>query len=125
MFLKPFFFYVTAALIALSAQAHAASLTDDRPLTLGFMPYLNAELLIEKYTPLADYLAEKLDRKVQVTVAKNYTDHIRLVGQNQIDISFLGGGTYVTTGNEYGLKPLLARAEIEGPPTCPPALGRA
>ena len=117
MFLKRFFLYVTAALIALSAQAQAASLADDRPLTLGFMPYLNAELLIEKYTPLANYLAEKLDRKVQVTVAKNYTDHIRLAGQDQIDISFLGGSTYVTIGNEYGLKPLLARYEFEGSPT--------
>jgi len=117
MFLKRFFLYVTAVLIALSAQAHAASLTDDRPLTLGFMPYLNAELLIKKYTPLANYLTEIIGRKVQVTVAKNYTEHIRLAGQDQIDIAFLGGSTYVTIGDTYGKKPLLARYEFEGAPT--------
>lgn len=117
MFLKRCFLYASAVLIALGAHAHAASPADDRPLTLGFMPYLNAELLIEKYTPLAAYLAEKLDRKVQVTVAKNYTDHIRLAGQDKIDIAFLGGSTYVTIGDAYGVKPLLARYEFEGAPT--------
>lgn len=107
-----------ALYIATLGLASPATAEDDNaPLSLGFMPYLNAELLIEKYTPLADYLSERLGRKVQVTVAKNYAEHIQLAGNDQIDISFLGGSTYVTIGDEYGLKPLLARYEFEGAPT--------
>ncbi|HEY9079359.1 phosphate/phosphite/phosphonate ABC transporter substrate-binding protein [Magnetovibrio sp.] len=117
MIIKRLCLYISVLLVAMATQAHAASLTDTRPLTLGFMPYLNAELLIEKYTPLATYLSEKLEREVHVTVAKNYAEHIRLAGEDKIDIAFLGGSTYVTIGEKYGLKPLLARYEFEGTPT--------
>lgn len=109
-----------AVLVLLGLNAPAAGAADDAaatPLTLGFMPYLNAELLIEKYTPLAQYLTEKLGRPVQITVARNYAEHIRKTGDDEIDISFLGGSPYVVIGDEYGLKPLLARYEFDGVPT--------
>lgn len=89
----------------------------EAPIKLGFMPYLNAELLLEKYTPLAQYLTDKIGRTVQVTVAKDYAEHIRLTGEDQLDISFLGGSPYVVIGDKYGLKPLLARYEFSGTPS--------
>ena len=88
-----------------------------KPLSLGFMPYLNAELLVEKYTPLASYLSTKLDRNVKIEVAKNYAEHITATGEDQLDISFLGGSPYVVIGDQYGVKPLLARYEFDGKPT--------
>ncbi|MBF0247233.1 MAG: phosphate/phosphite/phosphonate ABC transporter substrate-binding protein [Alphaproteobacteria bacterium] len=86
-------------------------------LTLGFMPYLNAETVLEKYTPLARYLGAKLGREVRIEVAKDYAEHIRRTGQDELDISFLGGSPYVVIGDEYGRKPLLARFEFAGKPT--------
>ncbi len=88
-----------------------------KPLSLGFMPYLNAELLVEKYTPLASYLSQKLGRDVNIQVAPNYAEHIRATGEDQLDISFLGGSPYVVIGDQYGIKPLLARYEFDGKPT--------
>lgn len=87
------------------------------PLSLGFMPYLNAAHLLEKYTPLAEYLSQELERPVRVTVAKNYAEHIRLTGEDRLDISFLGGNPYVVIGDDYGRKPLLVRYVFEGKPT--------
>ena len=110
--------YVFALLLGINASsAAAADNAAPKPLTLGFMPYLNAELLVEKYTPLAQYLGERLGRPVQVTVAKDYDEHIRLTGEDKIDISFLGGSPYVVIANHYGAKPLLARYEFDGAPT--------
>lgn len=108
-----------AALVLLGLNASAVNAADDAaaPLSLGFMPYLNAELLIEKYTPLAQYLTEKLGRPVQITVARNYAEHIRKTGTDEIDIAFLGGSPYVVIGDTYGPKPLLARYEFDGVPT--------
>lgn len=106
----------SALLLISSNSASAAENEQNRALTLGFMPYLNAELLIEKYTPLAKYLSDRLKRPVNVTVAKNYAEHIRLTGEDKLDISFLGGSPYVVIGNDYGLKPLLARYEFDGAP---------
>lgn len=86
------------------------------PLTLGFMPYLNAEHLLEKYQPLADYLSRQLQREVRITVAKDYEEHIRLTGEDRLDIAFLGGMPYVAITQQYGPKPLLARYEFSGEP---------
>jgi len=103
--------------MSLCGSALAADEEARAPLSLGFMPYLNAEHLIEKYTPLADYLSETLGRPVRVTVARDYAEHIRLTGEDKLDISFLGGSPYVVIGETYGRKPLLARYEFDGTPT--------
>lgn len=86
----------------------------EEPLTLGFMPYLNAAHLIERYRPLADYLSSRLDRPVEVVVAKDYAEHIRQTGQDRLDISFLGGSPYVAIAEQFGPKPILARYEFDG-----------
>lgn len=107
---------IMAALLLLVANAPARA-DDPRPLTLGFMPYLSAEHLIEKYTPLADYLSDELGRPVRITVARDYQEHIRRTGEDGLDISFLGGSPYVVITNRYGPKPLLARYEFNGKTT--------
>ena len=108
---------VAAMLLTLCGPVCAADERTPAPLTLGFMPYLNAEHLIEKYTPLADYLSEALDRPVRISVARNYDEHIRLTGEDKLDVSFLGGSPYVVIGDTYGRKPLLARYAFDGQPT--------
>lgn len=107
-------FLLWAGLTGLST---ATAADNQKPLSLGFMPYLNAELLVEKYTPLASYLSGKLGREVKIQVAKNYADHIRATGEDELDISFLGGSPYVVISDQYGVKPLLARYEFNGKPT--------
>ncbi|WP_299438286.1 phosphate/phosphite/phosphonate ABC transporter substrate-binding protein [uncultured Rhodospira sp.] len=110
-------FLLLALIMAGAARLAPANATEPEPLSLGFMPYLNAEHLIEKYTPLADYLSDHLDRPVRITVARNYNEHIRLTGEDRLDIAFLGGSPYVVIGERYGLKPLLVRYVFSGKPT--------
>ncbi|MEZ5673631.1 MAG: phosphate/phosphite/phosphonate ABC transporter substrate-binding protein [Thiotrichaceae bacterium] len=104
--------------IALSLFSHVQA-ADKNPesLTLGFMPYLTASQLTSKYTPLADYLSEKLKIPVTLQIAKNYDEHIKNVGEDKIDIAFLGGSPYIKIVEKYGKKPLLVRYEIHGKPT--------
>jgi len=84
---------------------------------LGFMPYLTASQLTEKYTPLADYLGEKVGIPVSLKIAKNYDEHLQQVGEDKIDIAFMGGSPYIKVVEKYGKKPLLARYEIRNKPT--------
>ena len=86
-------------------------------LTLGFMPYLSAEILMKKYTPLATYLSKELGINVEIVIAKNYTQHIEDTGNDKLDISFLGGSPYVVITKKYGKKPLLVRYEFNNKPT--------
>ncbi len=107
----------TIVLLGLLGRAAASEPEAQAPLTLGFMPYLNAEHLIEKYQPLADYLARELGRPVQIKVARDYAEHIRNTGEDRLDIAFLGGSPYVAITERYGPKPLLARYEFDGKPS--------
>lgn len=85
-------------------------------LTLGFMPYMTANQLLEKYTPLAHYLSEEVGIPVTIEVAKDYATHLQQVGEDKLDIAFMGGNTYVVMVDKYGKRPLLARYEIHGVP---------
>jgi phosphonate transport system substrate-binding protein len=86
-------------------------------LTLGFMPYLSSKVLLEKYTPFANYLSQKLNKDIEIVIAKDYTQHLKNTGEDKIDISFLGGSPYVAISQKYGKKPLLARYEFNNKPT--------
>lgn len=85
-------------------------------ISLGFMPYLSSDVLLKKYSPLAEYLSKKIGQKVEIVIAKDYKTHIKNTGEDKIDISFLGGSPYVVIGNKYGKKPLLVRYEFDHKP---------
>lgn len=105
------------ALFLLTNSLYAEDKPQPKSLTLGFMPYLTASQLTQKYTPLADYLSAKLNVPVTLEIAKNYDEHIQKVGEDKIDIAFLGGSPYIKVVEKYGKKPLLVRYEIHGKPT--------
>jgi len=86
-------------------------------LTLGIHPYLPATELVDRFTPLADYLSRKTGKRIVIEIAKDYKDHIDKIGNNKLDIAFMGPVSYVSLVEKYGKKPILARLEIKGKPT--------
>jgi phosphonate transport system substrate-binding protein len=86
-------------------------------LTLGVHPYLPATEIVKRFTPLAEYLKKKTGLPVEVKISKDYRHHIDLIGQNGLDIAYMGPASYVTVVDTYGKKPILARLEIGGFPT--------
>ncbi len=85
-------------------------------LTFGFLPYLTAGEIMEKYTPLATYLSEQINQPIFIKVLRSYDDLIQQAGDDQFDIFFMGGNPYIKMVERYGKKPLLARYEINGNP---------
>lgn len=102
--------------LALLILAPSVTALAQESLTLGVHPYLPATELVQRFTPLANYLSEHLGRPVTLQIAKDYQDHIDEVGMDGLDIAFLGPAPYVKMTQAYGKKPILARLEIEGRP---------
>lgn len=96
--------------------APAASASNDEELTLWIHPYLPATELIRRFTPLTDYLAEELERPLQIRVQQSYQAHIDFVGRDLADLAFIGPASYVIMRRQYGNKPLLAMLEENGLP---------
>lgn len=86
-------------------------------LILGVHPYKSVKKLQKFYQPLVEYLSEKLNINVELSIAKDYASHIHAIGNDNIDIAYMGPASYVSLVNEYGKKRLLARQEINGKTT--------
>jgi len=86
--------------------------TSPPALTLGIHPYLSPQTLTQRFTPLAKYLSNQLQRPVNLRIASNYAEHIRYIGTDQLDIAYMGPASYVKTVAEYGEKPTLACLEV-------------
>lgn len=83
-------------------------------LTLAVLPFLPAKDILQKFTPLADYLGTQMGMKVSVKVGGNFQEHIDYIGQDKVDIAYMGPSPYVDMVKQYGKKPLLARLEVNG-----------
>lgn len=98
------------------AASNAALASEPEPLILGIHPYLPHDELISRFTPLANYIAKAIDRPVVVRVGRDYAEHIKAIGNDTIDIAYMGPSPYVEMVEKYGKKPLLARQVIKDNP---------
>lgn len=83
---------------------------------LGVHPFKPASKLFEAFTPLTDYLSEKMGEKVSLQISKDYQIHTDAIGKGDLDIAYLGPASYVSLRDNYGEIPLLARQAINGNP---------
>lgn len=86
----------------------------DRTLVFGIHPYLGAEEIIKRYTPLIRFLELELGMSIVLKVGSNYQEHINAIGKDKLDIALLGPASYVEMEKVFGHKPLLARIEKNG-----------
>jgi len=89
---------------------------DPQPYVLAVQPFLSASEIQRRFAPLAEYLGQQLGRPVQVRVGGNYEEHINFVGQDAVDIAYIGPAPYVACVERFGPKPILARIQTKGKP---------
>lgn len=89
---------------------------DDGALILAVHPYLPASEIHRRFAPLASHLSRALGRAVNVRVGQDYDQHIAAIGQDEVDIAFLGPASYVRMVDRHGRKPILARFQIGDDP---------
>lgn len=80
---------------------------------IGVIPKDNPRLLYERYQPLLDYLSEKISKKFELVIKKNYTETVTALGQGKIDMAFLGPLTYLEARATYQVIPILRPKGIE------------
>ena len=86
------------------------------PLILGIHPYLGDQELLRRFTPMAEYLSEKLGKTVQVRVGRSYEEHENQIGSGAVDIAFMGPSSYVIAVKKFPALQILAKMEINGKP---------
>ncbi len=85
-------------------------LSQEKVLVIGVVPEQNIFDQMNRYQPLADYLSEKVDAKIKLTVLTEYgniVDNFFFLG---LDGAFFGSFTYALAHSKLGLE-VLARPE--------------
>lgn len=108
---------LVAVFILLLSQLAAMPARASDSLLLGVHPYLDAETIIQRFTPLAEYLSQRLQTPIEVRVGRDYESHKQAIASGTVDIAFLGPSTYIRLVEEFGQVPLLARLEANGMPS--------
>ncbi|MGD8525480.1 MAG: phosphate/phosphite/phosphonate ABC transporter substrate-binding protein [Thioalkalispiraceae bacterium] len=103
--------------LAMLLHLFSISANAETTLLLGVHPYKAVDKLQKAYQPLADLLASKLGRTVNLNIAKDYQTHIELVGNDQLDIAYLGPASYIEMVEQFGNKRILARQVVNDEPT--------
>ena len=109
---------IPVALIVILLAVLPATVSSDHgdSLILAVHPYLPYDELIERFTPLADYLGREIGHPVHVRIGTDYREHAINIGNGTVDLAYVGPAVYVAVVERYGEHPLLAVIETGGTP---------
>ena len=104
---------VALAALALGAAACGGGPAPDaaRPpvLRVSMIPTTDPGKIIRESQPLVAYLEKETGAKVELTVPANYAAVVEAIANDQVDIAYLGGFTFVQASERAGVRPLVQR----------------
>ena len=80
---------------------------DPDPLRVGLIPNQNPESVEANYEPFGDYLSEQLGQDVELTVPTSYGAVVEAMVNDELDLAYFGGLTYVQARNRGEVTPLV------------------
>ncbi|MCA1716570.1 MAG: phosphate/phosphite/phosphonate ABC transporter substrate-binding protein, partial [Actinobacteria bacterium] len=81
--------------------------SDPDPLRVGLIPNQNPESVEANYEPFGEYLSEQLGREVELTVPTSYGAVVEAMVNDELDLAYFGGLTYVQARNRGDVVPLV------------------
>ncbi len=78
-------------------------------LRVSMIPTTDPGKMLRESQPFIDYLQKETGAQVELTIPTNYAAVVEAVANDQVDIAYLGGFTYVQASKRAGVKPLVQR----------------
>ena len=80
---------------------------DPEALRVGLIPNQNPESVEAQYEPFGGYLSEQLGREVELTVPTSYNAVVEAMANDELDLAYYGGLTYVQARERSEVTPLI------------------
>ncbi|MEL6401873.1 MAG: phosphate/phosphite/phosphonate ABC transporter substrate-binding protein [Cyanobacteria bacterium J06626_4] len=80
-------------------------------LIVALLPDENAATIIQDNEGLSDYLAETLDKEIELVVTTDYSSMIEAASNGRIDLAYFGPLSYVLAKTKSDIEPFAARLE--------------
>jgi phosphonate transport system substrate-binding protein len=90
------------------------SVKQDKTLIIGLLPEQNIFHQLERYDPLAKYIADKLGMKIELKILPRYGNIINNFVSENMDGAFLGSFTYALAHSKLGLEVIARPENTEG-----------
>jgi phosphonate transport system substrate-binding protein len=91
------------------SEASAERASELPALRVSMIPSTDPGKLLRENEPLVAYLKNKTGRDVTFTIPTNYASVVEALANDQVDIAYLGGFTYVQASRRAGVVPLVQR----------------
>lgn len=85
----------------------------EHPLAVGVVPDVDPDSALAENQPLADYLAERLGRPVDLRTTADYAGLVQAMVSGDVDLAYYGGVSYVLAHDRGGARALVV-GEAEG-----------
>jgi len=86
---------------------------DPEVLRVGLIPNQNPESVEANYEPFGEYLSEQLGREVELTVPVSYGAVVEAMVNDELDLAYYGGLTYVQARKRGDVVPLVTEINPE------------
>jgi phosphonate transport system substrate-binding protein len=73
------------------------------------IPTTDPGKMLRDSKPLVDYLEREIGSKVEMTIPTDYAPVVEALANDQVDIAYLGGFTYIQARKRSGVEPLVQR----------------
>lgn len=108
-----FVFILSLCLLFSSVQAQE----EKQELVFGVHSYLPATDLLERFSPLIEYLEKKIAADIHIKVSNSYQDHIDNLEHGLYDFAYIGPASFITLTMNNRDYPLLGRLSFFGKDT--------
>ena len=103
-----------SAIVSTTSANEAGKCREFSPVTFGILPFISAEQLVERFSPLAHYLSKYLDVPIRIETAPNFVEFARRTHEDQrYDILFTAPHFYPLANSKAGYQ-LIAAVDSPG-----------
>ncbi|MCU7834578.1 MAG: phosphate/phosphite/phosphonate ABC transporter substrate-binding protein [gamma proteobacterium symbiont of Taylorina sp.] len=106
-FIQNSFLLNTILLLLFCSPVHAEEQKTE--LVFGIHPYLPATILLERFTPLIEYLEQQTGYEIHIRVSSSYKAHVENIDHGVLDFAYLGPAVYLQLREGNNEFPLLGR----------------
>jgi len=107
------YFKINIVVIILFICTHCYAEKPQPPIVMAIHPYLNADDLKNRFTPLANYIGKAINREILVKVGRTYDEHLQAICHDEVDIAFIGPAPYIKLMSRNQNKHLLAKFSMQ------------
>ncbi len=96
-----------------SGEGQAPAEEEPEVLRVGLIPNQNPESVEANYVPFGEYLSEQIGREVELTVPVSYGAVVEAMVNDELDLAYFGGLTYVQARERGDVVPLVTEINPE------------